>query len=630
MDQRAEALRLSVLTEVGLDASGEDAAFADVVRIAARLFDVPVALVSFVGEREQFFKGRFGFDACSADRDSTFCAHAIAQDDVLVVPNALADPSFSDNPFVTGDPFIRFYAGAPVVTRDGRRLGSVCVIDRKPRPPFDEAQCHLLRGLARMVAEQVEGRHAASLLRGATRLAAATPNAIVVSDEAGRITFFNAAAERLLGYDAGEVIGTPVARLVPEEHRVAHAGWTAQLLAAGERTAANPPIDVRALKRDGTRFPVEIFSTVWKGASGLRLGSILHDNSERDGTRERMSRLTHFDRLTDLPNRSLFVEQVERRCHERRGFAVLQAGLDGFKTVNGTLGMAAGDRVLVEAAVRLRDVAGPTATLARLGADEFGVLLIDEAADAAEDLAKRLIDRLGQPFHVGASLCHLGASVGIALGTVGVAVADCVLKRALLALRHAKLQGGARYTLFRPELGRQVEERRQLEEELRGALARSEFELHFQPQVTLPDGALVGAEALLRWRHPERGLLSPAQFLPVLETSQMAGPVGRWIMTEACAFAAAMTARGVPLRVGVNLFAAQLRDAGIYDDVVEALASSGLPPSLFELEITETTVLGLDDATIEPLRRLRALGSASLSTTMAPAMPRSACSSAIR
>ena len=604
-----EHARLDVLKSYRLDGPAPEAAFDHVVRLAADLFETPMALVSFVGEHEQVFKGRVGLDVSRTTREVSFCVHATAQDDVMVVEDAREDHRFRANPLVTGEPFIRFYAGAPIITPEGYRLGSVCVIDTVPRPPFTARQRGLLQSLAQIVMDHLELRRLHTVRRRAVKMAAVTPDAFICTDETGTVTFWNDAADRLFGYTRAEMIGQSLAARVPEflSH---HRELISRRLLNVEHAVART-VETIGLRHDGSRVPIEISFATWQDDKRVINGLIVRDLSERNRARERMRHLTHFDRLTDLPNRAQFLEQVDSALSVVSHFAVLKVGLDRFKAVNGTMGIAAGDRVLVAAAERVREEAGSAACVARVGADEFGVLLTGaEAAATAGALAQRLVDRLGEPFTIGPALCHLGASVGVVLGPdpSGVLEADCVLQRGLLALQYAKMQGGRRVETFQPELGWQAEERRRVEEDLRGALVGSEFELHFQPQVRLKDGALIGAEALLRWRHPERGLLLPAVFLPVLETSEMAVPVGRWIIREACAFAAIMRERGTPLRMGVNLFAAQLRDPRLFDDVSDALATVGLPACLLELEITETTVLGLDEHTIKPLRRLRSLG----------------------
>ena len=605
-----ETARLDALRRYHLDGPSPEVAFDHVARLAADLFEVPAALVSFVGAQEQFTEGGVDFGLAPMARDLSFCAHTIAGDDVLVVEDARVDPRFRDNPFVLGEPFVRFYAGAPVVTPDGHRLGSICLIDRVPRPPLTERQRGLLRSLARIVMDGLEHRRLDTVRRASAMMAAAIPDAFFCVDEAGLVTFWNPAAERMFGHARDEMVGRPFADLVPPDLQPHFRDLMARRLAAVDDPGIAQPIEMPCRRRDGSRIPLEVSLATWRSGGHVVTGFVARDLSERESTRARVRHLTHCDALTGLPNRALFLERVDFTLKTVERFAVLKVGLDGFKSVNGSIGMAAGDSVLVAAAARVRDEAGPAALVARLGGDEFGVLLAGAEAMAAEALADRLVARLGEPFEIGAAICHLGASVGVMKRSGGSPTTEAsdVLKGAMLALQQAKLAGGRRAAPFQPRLGRQAEERRRLAEELRRALTRHEFELHFQPQVDLADGRVFGAEALLRWWHPERGLLSPAAFLAVLETSAMALPVGRWVLGGACRFAARMAAEGLPLRIGVNLFAAQLRDAGLVADVDEALEASGLAAASLELEITETTVLGLDESTIAPLRRLRARG----------------------
>jgi predicted signal transduction protein with EAL and GGDEF domain len=273
--------------------------------------------------------------------------------------------------------------------------------------------------------------------------------------------------------------------------------------------------------------------------------------------------------------------------------------------------MAAGDTVLKETADRILEVIGPGAFVARLGADEFAVLLRDTSdMRQAKSVCDAILPAFSEPFHVHGSNCHLGVSIGVVLCCEQSSFEDAnaVLKSSLLALHQAKKEGGRRYKFFRPQLLQEAEDRRRLDEELRLAFVRGEFELHFQPQLRLDTRRIVGAEALLRWRHPTRGLLGPSAFLVALENSDIAIDVGRWIINTACAFAADLTATGTPIRVGLNLFSAQLHDETLYSTVTVALATHYLPPHLLELEITETTVLGFDENIVDPLRQLRKLG----------------------
>ncbi len=609
-----ERWRLGRTGDLHVETAVSEISFDHVAGLAAALFEVPIASVCFIDRDDLLFQGCFGIEACRIPRSASFCSHTMMGGDLFVVPDARADARFADSPFVTGLPAIRFYAGVPIVTARGDRLGALGIADTRLRPDVTRDRAGLLHGLARIVVDHVDCRRLDTVRLAAMRMAAAIPDAIVCCDDAGTIAFWNAAAERMFGYTRADAMGMPLAAVVPPDLRAEHRASMAALLADEGRPGAGRTVEVRAMRRDGSQFPAEVSVATWRDGEEMRLGAIIRDLSDRNRAQDRMRHLTHFDRLTDLPNRAQFLERIDEALTSPGRFAVLKIGLDRFKGVNGTMGMAAGDAVLVAAAQRVAAVAGPAAAVARLGADEFGLLFAGAEDPAAVNaVAERVVASLGEPFQVGASLCHLGASVGVvlypcSLGLAGGDRADGVLKHALLALQQAKMAGGRRVELFCPRLVERADERRAVEEELRHALSRGEFELFYQPQVTMADRRIVGVEALLRWRHPRRGLLAPGAFLSVLETSEMAVPVGRWIVREACAFGAGLAARGAPIRVGVNLFAAQLRDPRLFDDVSEALAAAGMAGDMLEVEITETTVLGLDDGVVEPLRRLRASG----------------------
>ena len=605
-----EAGRLAALREYRIVDTPSEPEFDHIVRLTADLFHVPTALVSLVESDRQFFKARVGFEACESSRDVSFCAHALLSENVLVVPDAQDDPRFSDNALVTGAPFIRFYAGAPLRTPSGHHIGSLCIIDTKPRLPLTAHEQDLLTSLARITMDRFEQKRLDVLKRASLQMAAATPDAIICSGPDGRVSFWNAAAERMFGFSRSEIMNRPLDLVIPPEHRAAHAAGMARVQAGGPRHIAGKTVEITALRKDGSTFPVELSLALWNDGSGVQAGSIMRDLTERKHSEERLRILTQFDRLTGLPNRVRFLERLEEARRSVGQFTVLKIGFDRFKQVNGSLGMAAGDLVLQVAAERVRAAAGSESIVARLGADEFGILLVGHVERSEADrLAELVLSSLARPYHVLGTRCHVRASVGSVLCSTPAAFedADAVLKAALLALQEAKKSGGNRAKVFEVRLGKYADERRRVEEELRQA-TDGQFELHYQPQVRLADSKIIGAEALLRWRHPEKGMLSPAAFLTVLETSDIAIDVGRWILRTACQFAAGLARTGTPVRMGVNLFAAQLQDPQLETDVREALADAGLPAHLLELEITETTMLGVEADIIAPLRRLRASG----------------------
>ncbi|QPF91633.1 PAS-domain containing protein [Bradyrhizobium commune] len=332
------------------------------------------------------------------------------------------------------------------------------------------------------------------------------------------------------------------------------------------------------------------------------------DVTERHKAQARVAHMARHDSLTDLPNRTLFREKMSEGLNQVAiaggAMAVLCFDLDNFKTVNDRLGHAAGDRLLRWVAARLKENVGEHDTVARLGGDEFAVLQRGPQPQSAERLARRLVEIIGRPPPLESQSIHIGASIGIAIAPDHGLDADELMKCADLALYQAKAKGRGAYQLFEPEMEEQARSRHALEHDLRGALEAREFHLVFQPQVRLDTSALTGFEALLRWKHPSRGLVSPAEFIPIAEETGLIVPIGEWVLRSACATAASWP----DVTVAVNLSPVQFRSRGLVAMVTSALAEAGLPPQRLELEVTETALLDDSEATIEILHQLRSLG----------------------
>jgi diguanylate cyclase (GGDEF)-like protein len=331
------------------------------------------------------------------------------------------------------------------------------------------------------------------------------------------------------------------------------------------------------------------------------------DITERRRTEARMAHLAHHDALTDLPNRVLFRKRLEDALTSARrgeGLALLCLDLDQFKAVNDTLGHPVGDLLLRAVAVRLVERTRETDIVARLGGDEFAVVQSIDRPSEPAGLADRLIEMFDTPFEVAGHQIVIGTSIGIAFAPQDGVDGDELLKKADLALYRAKVDGRGICRLFHAEMDAEMQARRLLELDLRKALRARQFELFYQPVVDLHAGAVAGFEALLRWRHPERGLVSPASFIPLAEEIGLIVQIGEWVLREACATAASWPG---DIRVAVNLSAAQFKSPDLVATVSEALRDAGLPPDRLELEITETVMLQDTDATMATLHQLRAL-----------------------
>lgn len=343
---------------------------------------------------------------------------------------------------------------------------------------------------------------------------------------------------------------------------------------------------------------------------GTVLGLLQASNETNRRGVAQIARLAHYDPLTDLPNRVLFqkslVEALARRARKDDQLAVHFIDLDRFKTVNDTLGHPLGDALLREAAERLRRCVREGDTVARLGGDEFAVVQTGLSdMSGATRLAARIVTTMAAPFDLAGHQVVIGASVGVAASPSDGEDADELLKKADMALYRAKGDGRGAFHFFERAMDEQLQARRALELDLRRALQDGEFQLFYQPLYHLDDERVTGCEALLRWLHPERGMVSPADFIPLAEEIGLIVPLGDWVLRNACAEAARWPDH---VRLAVNLSPAQFRDRGLVATVVSALAASGLPAHRLELEITESVLLQDSAANMTMLHDLKALG----------------------
>ncbi|MGI4730201.1 MAG: putative bifunctional diguanylate cyclase/phosphodiesterase [Janthinobacterium lividum] len=339
------------------------------------------------------------------------------------------------------------------------------------------------------------------------------------------------------------------------------------------------------------------------------LGEVVISRLETRRHERRLARLAHFDALTKLPNRALLYQRAGEVLARGSSLAVLVFDLDGFKEVNDLFGHPTGDALLCAIGERLSGLLTGDQMLARLGGDEFVVLAPDVGDPrAAWVIADRLRAAFNMGFLVNKQELRLDTCIGMALSPYHGDTIDTLVCHADLALYRAKKRGSGSITFFEPHLQREIESRQKLQHELHCAFERGEFELFYQPQIRLSDQAIVGVEALLRWRHPDHGLLTPAQFLPILELMPLAARVGGWAVDTAIAQAARLSADGQPLRVGINLFASQFRSGSLRDEVAASLARHRVAPELIELELTEDLAVRNMRCVIQTLKALRDLG----------------------
>ena len=455
-------------------------------------------------------------------------------------------------------------------------------------------------------------RRAEEELRLAATVFDNSVEAIMITDAQRRILSVNKAFTDLTGFQSTMVVGQTPAMLSSSRHGLAH--YDAIWREAAEKGSWQGEIWQR--RRDGTEFPEWLSIGVVKDRANTlsNFVAVFSDITERKANEARIAFLAHHDPLTALPNRTLFHDRLEqalaRAERNETVVALLFLDLDRFKTINDSLGHQAGDRLLQAVAERLQHCVRDTDTICRQGGDEF-IIVLPEVADTEVParVAEKILRRLSEPFEVDGHVLGTSFSIGIAVYPDDGRHADVLMKNADTAMYHAKENGRNTYRFFTEAMNANALERLQVENQLRAALERNELVLHFQPQVDLASGAIVGGEALLRWESAVLGFVPPGRFIPIAEESGLIVPIGRWVLREACQLAMGWYARGVRgVTVAVNISALQFRRDDIVRNVRDVLTETGLPPEYLELELTESLLMEHAEEVLETVQQLKNLG----------------------
>jgi diguanylate cyclase (GGDEF)-like protein/PAS domain S-box-containing protein len=414
----------------------------------------------------------------------------------------------------------------------------------------------------------------------------------------------NDAAVQHYGYSRETFLAMQLRQIWPQDEWATHSQALQQI---GD--VYNSSRDWRHLKADGSEIHVLTFGrrVAFDGRDGYLVAVV--DITERRKAEARIAHMAHHDGLTNLPNREFYQDRLRQaldRSKPGKHVAVLCVDLDLFKNVNDSFGHPIGDRLLKQVSERLRSEVHGDNLVARLGGDEFAIVLAsDVSPNEASDFADRLIGVLSAHYDIDGSEVVVGASIGIALSPGDGASCEELMRNADMALYRAKSDGGGVHRFFEREMDRQAQKRRDMERDLRRAFANGEFELHYQPLVDIAADRISGFESLLRWRHPDKGMISPAEFIPVAEDIGLIVSLGEWVLREACAEAMNWPA---DVKVAVNLSPVQFRSRNLVQVVISALAHSGLSPRRLELEITESVFLAETEANLAILHQLRELG----------------------
>lgn len=728
----AETDRLTALWSMAILDTPAQRDFDEVTRLAALALGSESAAVSLVDDRRAWFKSRVSIHDPETPREHAFCTLALASATPVVILDTHADPRCDGNPLTLGSDGYRFYAGAPIVTGDGHCLGTLCVLDRKPREDVPAAQIRALADLAGIVVGLIEARRYRQIGEIATQVVNVTSDAILCVDGEGTITFWNRAAETMFGYPSSQAIGRSLDIILPAAHAAAHHHGFGRAAAGGRTTLVGKSVELAAKRIDGSEFPIELSLARWGSVKGgYNFAGIIRDASARkmlerereqakafldtvvdhlpamlfvkdaetkryllvnragqeltgrsgadivgrtdsemfaqgadyerrdeaavasegvhlfesefelagggsvtlrtkrivvDGpNREReyivgmsedvtetrkaqaqVQRLAHYDSLTGLRNRGSFIDEIDRLFATRAPFALISIDLDRFKAVNDQFGHLAGDAVLVQIGDRLRAVVTATTMLARVGGDEFAMIVPGPApAERARVLAAAVVGTLAAPIVTRWATVQLGSSIGIALSPDDAGTTEELRQNADLALYRAKQQGRGIVCFFSAEMDRATQDRRELERDLRAALNSKQITLSYQPVLSVDTGQITSVEALARWHHPVRGPIPPDLFISIAEESGLIAQLGTRILCIACEEAMSWPE---DINVAVNISPMQIYAGDLSAVVGHVLTTTGLPPHRLQLEVTEGLFLRDIDLTFRELEQLRTLG----------------------
>ncbi len=472
--------------------------------------------------------------------------------------------------------------------------------------------------VARLVRSEQEAHAANVRLRDSenrVRTVLETVDEGIVSISAtGKIQLFNPGAERMFGYRGADILGNNISMLMPEPYCSEHDEYLERYLRTGKAHVIGIGREVVAQRSSGETFPMELRVSEFYLDGQRQFIGVMRDITERKATEETITHLAHYDALTDLPNRRLVQDRILQTVvwARRSGaqFAVMFLDLDKFKTINDTLGHGVGDQLLQMVAHRLTACLRAEDTVGRQGGDEFIVLLASlSAAEDAALVAQKILATLSASFVINGQDVRTGASIGIAVYPQDGDDVETLLKNSDTAMYHAKEAGRSNFQFFTQTMNAAAAERLLLENSLRQAIERNELLLHYQPLVNIAEGNIVATEALVRWNHPELGLVSPARFIPIAEDSGLIIPLGEWVLSQACRQLKQWREQGIALqRMVVNLSPRQFRQKHLVENFSRVLSETGVDPHWLGLEITETVVMENPEKSIGTLAELHALG----------------------
>jgi diguanylate cyclase (GGDEF)-like protein/PAS domain S-box-containing protein len=629
-DKMHEIERLRVLEELRLINTASSPAFDALVKAATVIFNCPIGLVSLVSDDKQWFKSKCGIDLEGTDRAVAFCDYTIRTRRELVVEDARLDARFADNPFVTGEPHIRFYAGIPLSMEGTYHLGSLCVIGTEPKIPTEEELDQLRRlacaveGLlvahraavnandallaARLQRQETERRE--KLLQHVETMAAIGAWRVDISS--GEVTWSDQ-VRRIYEVSPGEAISLEhgISFYAPEDRDMVRAK-----VGGAIETSSQFHFDAGLITGAGRRRQVRVAGGVERDENGrIFLTGIIQDITEEHDAAKQLWRAAHVDGLCEIPNRTWFqktlVEKIDKARDLSGHLTLMLLDLDGFKEVNDTLGHLAGDAVLRVVAKRLQVALGDRAAIARLGGDEFTVVIEEQLpADELRKLAESLLADLRKPVQFERQAIYFSASMGLARYPQDAGSPDDLMRCADMALYKVKRAGRGSVGYYSPEIATVFDTRRLAIEKVRRAAADSAIIPFYQPKVRLNDRSIYGFEALMRIRNSDGSISSPADFWPALSEATSARLISQHIITAITDDISYWLESGLdPGTVSFNADEFCFQTPAFADDLIARLDRMHIPHEMLEIEVTETVFWGEDSKLVgKSLERLHKQG----------------------
>lgn len=603
--------------------------FSDLMQVASVLCGMPMGIITSHEEGQIRVECQFGMD----ESPTGFCSYTVAQEQVVEVRDASLDSRFRELPEVRGMPFIRAYIGAPLTAPSGQRLGTLALFHTQSRLLSQQERAHFL-ALAHQVMvylalrrQHLQLESLATELDQANRQLREQADHLKQAQHIARVgswryliredqLYLSDEILYMYGLTPSEFGGTmqDFIELVHPEDR--QATMSAQETATRYGSAS---VQCRVMRRDGKIRYFDIIGQLFCESDGREyLAGTTQDITEQKVAEDRIRQLAYLDQLTGLPNRKFLLDRIDKLAAMQRRApqdgAVLFIDLDNFKMLNDTHGHDKGDQLLKQVAQRLQTCVRHYDCVGRFGGDEFVVLLehigkgaVDDATHAFQ-VAQKILAALNEPYELDTFQHRITPSIGIALTDSEILSTSDLLKRADMAMYKAKAEGRNAIRFFNAEMQQAVNERAQMEADLRQALAEQAFYLEYQPQVD-GGGHIHGAEALLRWRHPTRGMIPPAKFIPLAEELDLIGQIGKWLLEEACRQLVRWSDPATRhLEISVNVSARQFRHPSFVEQISDILSQTGVDPARLKIEITESMLISDVEATREKMMVLKKAG----------------------